>query len=280
MSSSSPNAASVRTPPTPPRPGPRPPLHVQLLAVLSLLIGLLGAVGALAELNGALLHERDSYIRAVQQRQLARYDDAHKQEAAQAQGAPSQGQGQGPDQGQAATAQSRTAAVSPLRPLFAPLLKLPREEISRLSLLLGDELHERQRVMVPLSLLQLILSWLLMNGALGTLRRQPGAASTWSWACTVNIPFSLLALVVMFMHARQMLQRLGQPAAEALAKVSGRPVDRELDDLRQLMREFVMLQSMASVLGVLLLGATALVVQHYIVKLRRLEGEAAPRPGA
>lgn len=266
MSSSSPNAASVRTPPTPPRPGPRPPLHVQLLAVLSLLIGLLGAVGALAELNGALLHERDSYIKAVQQRQLARYDDARKQEAAQ--GAQSPGQG---------TTQSRTGTVSPLRPLFAPLLKLPREEISRLSLLLGDELHERQRVMVPLSLLQLILSWLLMNGALGTLRRQPGAASTWSWACTVNIPFSLLALVVMFMHARQMLQRLGPPAAEALAKVSGRHVDRELDDLRQLMREFVMLQSLASVLGVLLLGATALAVQHYIVKLRRIEGDVAPR---
>lgn len=259
MSSSSPNAASVRTPPTPPRPGPRPPLHVQLLAVLSLLIGLLGAVGALAELNGALLHERESFIRAVQQRQLARYDEARKQEAA----------------GQAQGAQGGT--VSPLRPLFAPLLKLPREEISRLSLLLGDELHERQRVMVPLSLLQLILSWLLMNGALGTLRRQPGAPSTWSWACTVNIPFSLLSLVVMFMHARQMLQRLGQPAAEALAKVSGRPAERELDDLRQLMREFVMLQSMASVLGVLLLGATALLVQHYIVKLRRIEGDVAPR---
>lgn len=261
MSSSSPNAASVRTPPTPPRPGPRPPLHVQLLAVLSLLIGLLGAVGALAELNGALLHDRDSYIRAVQQRQLARYDEAHKQDVA------AQGQG----------AQGRSGTVSPLRPLFAPLLKLPREEISRLSLLLGDELHQRQRVMVPLSLLQLILSWLLMNGALGTLRRQPGAASTWSWACTVNIPFSLLALVVMFMHARQMLQRLGQPAAEALAKVSSRPVDRELDGLRQLMREFVMLQSMASVLGVLLLGATALAVQHYLVKLRRIEGDVVPR---
>lgn len=260
MSSSSPNAASVRTPPTtPPRPGPRPPLHVQLLAVLSLLIGLLGAVGALAELNGALLHDRDSYIRAVQQRQVARYDEARKQEAA-AQGSGAQGK-----------------AASPLHTLFAPLLKLPREEISRLSLLLGDELHERQRVMVPLSLLQLILSWLLMNGSLGTLRRQPGAAATWSWACTVNIPFSLLALVVMFMHARQMLQRLGQPAAEALAKVSARPIERELDDLRQLMREFVMLQSMASVLGVLLLGATALVVQHYLVKLRRIEGDVVPR---
>jgi hypothetical protein len=219
-------------------------------------------VGALAELNGALLHDREGFIRAVQQRQLARYDEAHKQEAA----------AQGPGQQQPGQATPARPAVSPLRSLFAPLLKLPREEISRLSLLLGDELHERQRVTVPLGLLQLILSWLLLTGALGTLRRQPGAASTWSWACTVNIPFSLLALVVMFMHARQLLQRLGPPTAEALAKVSGRTSDRELDDLRQLMREFVMLQSLASVLGVLLLGATALVVQHHLVKLRRSEG--------
>jgi hypothetical protein len=245
MSSSS-TPASDRTPP----PLPRAPVLLRILAVLSLLIGLVGGLSALAELNGALLLDRDSYIRAVQQRQLSLYDEAKRREEA--------GGGGG----------AKGATLGALRPLLSPLLRLPREEISRLSLLLGDELHERQRVTVPLGLLQLILSWLLLTGGLGTLRRQVWAPPLWGWACTVNIPFSLLSLVVMFVHARQTVQRLGPMTAEALAKVSGRPAERELDELWQLMRSFVVWQAMTAVLGVLLLGVTTLAVQRYMTRIR------------
>ena len=237
--------ASDRTPP----PLPRAPVLLRVLAVLSLLIGLVGGLSSLAELNGALLLDRDSYIRAVQQRQLSLYDEARRREEAGGGGA-------------------KGATLGALRPLLSPLLRLPREEISRLSLLLGDELHERQRVTVPLGLLQLILSWLLLTGGLGTLRRQAWAPPLWGWACTINIPFSLLSLVVMFVHARQTVQRLGPQTAEALAKVSGRPVERELDELWQLMRSFVVWQAMTAVLGVLLLGATTLAVQRYMLRIR------------
>lgn len=238
--------ASDRTP----LPLPRAPVLLRVLAVLSLLIGLVGGLGALAELNGALLLDRDSYIRAVQQRQLSLYDEAKRREES--------GGGGG----------AKGATLGALRPLLSPLLRLPREEISRLSLQLGDELHERQRVTVPLSLLQLILSWLLLTGGLGTLRRQAWAPPLWGWACTINIPFSLLSLVVMFVHARQTVQRLGPQTAEALAKVSGRPVERELDELWQLMRSFVVWQAMTAVLGVLLLGTTTLAVQRYMSRIR------------
>ncbi|MFO0573910.1 MAG: hypothetical protein U1A78_07935 [Polyangia bacterium] len=246
MSGSS-TSASDRTP----LPLPRAPVLLRILAVLSLLIGLVGGLSSLAELNGALLLDRDSYIRAVQQRQLSLYDEARRREEAGGGGGGAKG-----------------ATLSALRPLLSPLLRLPREEISRLSLLLGDELHERQRVTVPLGLLQLILSWLLLTGGLGTLRRQAWAPPLWGWACTVNIPFSLLSLVVMFVHARQTVQRLGPQTAEALAKVSGRPVERELDELWQLMRSFVVWQAMTAVLGVLLLGATTLAVQRYMLRIR------------
>lgn len=238
--------ASDRTP----LPLPRAPVLLRILAVLSLLIGLVGGLSSLAELNGALLLDRDGYIRAVQQRQLSLYDEAKRREEA--------GGGGG----------AKGATLGALRPLLSPLLRLPREEISRLSLLLGDELHERQRVTVPLSLLQLILSWLLLTGGLGTLRRQAWAPPLWGWACTINIPFSLLSLVVMFVHARQTVQRLGPQTAEALAKVSGRPVERELDELWQLMRGFVVWQAMTAVLGVLLLGVTTLAVQRYVARIR------------
>lgn len=238
--------ASVRTPLL-----PRAPLSVRVLAVLSLIIGLLGGLGSLTELNRAVLLDREGFIRAEQQRQLALYDHARKRQEASA-----------------ANANANTALAT-LRPMISSLLLLPREDASRLALLLGDEMYERQRVMVPLSLLQLILSWLLLTGGLGTLRRQAWAPPLWSWACTINIPFSLLALIVTFVHARQTVQRLGPQAAEALAKVTGRPVEREMDGQWQMMREFVTWQAMTSVLGVLLLGTTALLVQRYLVRLRR-----------
>ena len=70
------------------------------------------------------------------------------------------------------------------------------------------------------------------------------------------------------MHARQTVQRLGPMTAEALAKVRGRPVERELDELWQLMRSFVVWQAMTAVLGVLLLGVTTLAVQRYMTRIR------------
>jgi hypothetical protein len=160
---------------------------------------------------------------------------------------------------------SGLAAV--IRPTVEPFLRLPAPEIERLSGLLGDELYERQAVNVPLCLLSLLLSWLLLSGSMGVLRGQVWAVSMWSWACMVNMPFALLSMLVTFQHSRSLVSRLGPPAAEALAKVSGRPQELELQSLQQLSRLYISWQAATLGLWVLLLGATVLYLQRLVVRL-------------
>jgi hypothetical protein len=180
-----------------PPPPLRAPLLMKVLAVLSLLCGVFSALSALADLNGAMRLDRDEYIVRVRERQVSLHQQLQKEGV------------------------SGLAAV--IRPTVEPFLRLPAPEIERLSGLLGDELYERQAVNVPLCLLSLLLSWLLLSGSLGVLRGQVWAVSMWSWACMVNMPFALLSMLVTFQHSRSLVSRLGPPAAEALAKVSGRP---------------------------------------------------------
>lgn len=223
---------------------PRQPFLLRALAVLSLCLGIWGAMSALTEINRSLLLDRSVYVVRVKDRQLVLFDRAKMQPGAQ----------------------------SPvLRPLIEPFLKLPRPEIERLSLLLGDALYDRRGVAVPLGILQLILCWLLLSGSLGSLRRQPSGISTWTWACWANIPFSLLSMLVTFVHSRTLMARLGPTTADALAQVTGHGRDAELATLWQLTRLFVMSQAFMEGLGVLFLGLTALYLGRFRVPERDRE---------
>lgn len=223
--------------------GAQPPLLMRTLAVVSLLLGLWGALSALAQLNSIVFLERGEFVTRVRDRQLALYDQA------------------------VAAGPSGDGRLA--RPFIEPILRLPRADAEKLSLQVGDELYQRRRVTVPLGLLQLILSWLLLNGSLGLLRRKLWALPTWSWACMVNIPFALLSMLVTYVHSHTLLQRVQQPAAEALARVSGRAVESEALGIDQLVRMYVMMQAALEALWVLLLGVTALYLQRYLPTLVR-----------
>jgi hypothetical protein len=240
---------------TSPRPVPRlgrlPPFML-VLAILSLAAGTWGAVGSLTEILGGVHADRALFISRVRDRQLAFYD--RLQTSASAPAAP-----------------SPAVAPSPqkVQPVFDPLLRLPRADIEYLSLLLGDALYEQLPVTVPLALLQILLSWLLLTGSLGLLRRQVWALSMWSWACRVNIPFALLSVIVLLFHSRAVRDGIGPKLAAALAKVSGQPVTTELYNVHQMVRMYVGGQAALLALWVLLLGGTALYLQRYVVRVER-----------
>lgn len=225
--------------------GPRLPLHVRLVSIVALLMGLWGAFSALAEVNTLLLADRDSYVVRVRDRQLGIYDQLQQSKQA---------------------AQDPGRAYGLLRPLIGPFMGLPRPEISRLSAMLGDSLYEWRSVTIPLGLLQVLLSWVLLSGAVGTLRGRISAVGTLSWGCMVNIPFSLLSVVVTFVHSRRLMAALGGEAAAALAKLSSRPVEHELQELWQVARMYVISRAALEGMWVLALGVTALLVQRYVVR--------------
>jgi hypothetical protein len=152
-------------------------------------------------------------------------------------------------------------------------LRLPRGDLDRLSLLLGDKLYEQLPVAVPLALLQILLSWLLLTGSLGVLRRQAWALPMWSWACMVNIPYAMLALIVTLTHSRALRDSLGPEVAAALAKVSGRSLEAELYQVHQLVRLYVGWQGALLALWVLLLGSTALYLQRFVAAGDRPEND-------
>lgn len=154
-------------------------------------------------------------------------------------------------------------------PLLMPLLRLPRADIEHLSLLLGGELYDRLPVTVPLALLQILLSWLLLTGSLGVLRRQSWALSLWSWACMVNLPFGMLSLLVTLVHSRMLREHLGPQVAQALAKASGHSLASEQYYVNQLIRLYVSSQGALLALWAMLLGATALYLQRYVAAGRR-----------
>lgn len=231
--------ASSMSAPGPGRPAKNLPLPLlmRVLAVLTLCAGLWGALTSLGELNGVLLSDRTSAVVRARDRQLLLYDQAQTARP----GLP----------------------VRWMRPFVEPLLRLQRADAERLSLLLGDELYERRRVNAPLALLNLILSWLLLTGSLGTLRRQAWGPSMWGWACMVSIPFALLSMLVTFVHSRTLLLRLGRPIAEALAKATSRSVELHTHELWQLRSLYVVSQAALLGLWVLFLGATVLYLQRH-----------------
>jgi hypothetical protein len=80
----------------------------------------------------------------------------------------------------------------------------------------------------------------------------------------VNIPFSLLSIIVTLVHSRTLRDRLGPQVAEGLAKVTGRPAAAELYGIHQFVRLYVGGQAALLALWVLLLGGTALYLQRYV----------------
>ena len=234
----------------------RLPILLRVLALLSLAAGMWGAVTSLAELMGGLHADRTVFISRVRDRQLVFYDRLQTAAGPQAVKSPD------------VTATPQTPQQLG-QPLLEPLLQLPRADMEYLALLFGDTLYEQLPVAVPLALLQLLLSWLLLTGSLGVLRRQAWALSMWSWACRVNIPFALLSIIVTLGHSRAVRDSLGPKLAAALAKASGHPVETELYNVHQLVRLYVGGQAAVLALWVLLLGTTALYLQRYVIRGHR-----------
>ena len=279
---------------------------MRFLALLSLIAGMWGAISSLAELMGGVRADRALFISRVRDRQLALYDSLQasttggQPAAAPAPtgaanpplpsamnippadagspivdaGAPmpdlSSAAGSLPASAPAAQGTGVQSGGTPAgSPLLMPLLRLPRTEVEHLSLLLGGELYEHLPVTVPLALLKILLSWLLLTGSLGVLRRQSWALSLWSWACMVNLPFSMLSLLVTLVHSRTLRDSFGPQVAQALAKVSGRSVEAEQYYVNQLIRLYVGGQGALLALWALLLGGTALYLQRYVATGRR-----------
>lgn len=222
---------------------------MRVLAVLSLLAGLWGAVSSLAELLGGVRADRTEFISRVRDHQLALFDSLQA----------------GSPPGSQPAERAASAGIPLAQPLVAPLLRLPRAEAERLSLLLSGELYEHLPVTIPMALLQLLLSWLLLTGSLGVLRRQVWALSMWSWACMVNLPFAMLSVLVSLVHSRSLREHLGPQVAAALAKASGRSLDAELASFNQLTRLYVGGQAAMLALWALLLCGTGLYLQRYAV---------------
>jgi hypothetical protein len=123
--------------------------------------------------------------------------------------------------------------------------------------------HERRGVAIPMAILSLLSSWLLLAGALGALRRQPGAIALWRWACLVNIPLTILSMLVTVVQARELMDRLGPPLAEALAKVSKRGAAAEMAELWAFCRLYVTGWAVFYGAWVLWLAVTVLGLRRY-----------------
>lgn len=266
-----------------PRPLGEPPLRrlpllMRVLALLSLCTGMWGAISSLTELMSGVRADRATFISRVRDRQLALYDGltptapAHPADRAAVPAGPTDAGASAAEQSPAGASTAGRPSAGPdsaVPPLLIPLLRLPRPEVEHLSLLLGGELYEQLPVKVPLALLQILLSWLLLTGSLGVLRRQGWALSLWSWACMVNLPFGLLSLLVAFVHSRTLREHLGPEVATALARVSGRSIEAEQYYVSQLLRLYVQWQGATLALWALLLGGTALYLQRYVSGGRR-----------
>jgi hypothetical protein len=151
-----------------------------------------------------------------------------------------------------------------LRQLAEPFLRLPAADSDRLALLLGAAYSDRRRVVVPLGLLQLLCCWLLLSGALATLRRQGWGPSMWSFAAWAGIGFALLHTLVAFVDSRNLMARLGPPAAAALAQANSISVDQAMSHLWQLARLGVVFRAAIEGVWVLLLGLSALYIRRWL----------------
>lgn len=144
-----------------------------------------------------------------------------------------------------------------------PFASLPQPEAARLALLLGDERFERRGVAIPMAGLTLLLCWLLITGALGTLRKQPFGVPLFSWAALMNIPFAGLGLLVLTVRSREITSALGQTVAEAMSAMTRRTPEAELAEIwlyqRQAVRSFEVL---CALWCLFLTGATLYLRRH------------------
>jgi hypothetical protein len=141
---------------------------------------------------------------------------------------------------------------------------LPRPEAERLALLLGDERFERRGVTIPMAGLTLLLCWLLITGALGTLRRQPFGVPLFSWAALVNIPFAGLGLLVLTVRSREITSALGQVVAEAMSAVTRRTPEAELAEIWLYQRQAVRSFEVLCALWCLFLTGTTLYLRRHL----------------
>lgn len=226
----------------------RVPLLMILLAVPSVVIGLLGALFSISTIMESL-----SDRRLVVERTRNAVVRLMKN---------------GPVAAPAGASAPPTNTVD-----LSALTQLPPKDAERLGAQLGDELYERRGALVPLSLMNLILCWLLVTGAMGALRRRAFAVSMWRWAALANIPFAGLSLLVASVRTRAVVGVMGQSSAAVLASVSKRAVEVELAALKALAQTYVSLLGLWHLSAALLFAVTALY-------LRRTVPEAPSEPRA
>ncbi len=201
---------------------PRLPPLMILLAVVCIGVGLFSAFLSMADLS-AMLTDRDLSIEAYRDRALLTYDR---------------------------------------KLLPEPFSRLPRTEVSRLALRLGEDRYERRGVNIPLSLLNLLLCWVLCTGAMGALKRRDFALPMWIWACMANVPLCALSLSVTFILSREVMTHLSSDAAAALSAVSKRPPEIERQAVWMAIRLYLTTRALVDAGWALFLGATALYLQR------------------
>ncbi|HEX2569703.1 MAG TPA: hypothetical protein VH877_09105 [Polyangia bacterium] len=130
-------------------------------------------------------------------------------------------------------AEGRDAFVEQARDAFTTQLPhLPAEERQRLAEDYGERAWARGGAVVPLALVNLILSFLLFSGAIETLRGRRWGASAWEWSAKLSIPYSVVAMVLLRMEFHDLGPGLstivkaaapsdGQAAAETEALARG-----------------------------------------------------------
>lgn len=141
---------------------------------------------------------------------------------------------------------------------------LPKPEAERLALLLGDERFERRGVTIPMAGLTLLLCWLLITGALGTLRRQPFGVPLFAWASLVNIPFAGLGLLVLTVRSREITSALGPAVAQAMALLTRRTPEAELAEIWLYRQQAVRSFEVLCALWCLFLAGTTLYLRRHL----------------
>jgi hypothetical protein len=95
-------------------------------------------------------------------------------------------------------AQGRDAFVGQMRDSFvAQLPNLPAEDRQRLGEDYGEREWARRGAVVPLALVNVVLSFLLFSGAIEALRGRPWGAGAWEWAAKLSIPYTIVAMLLL-----------------------------------------------------------------------------------
>jgi hypothetical protein len=127
-------------------------------------------------------------------------------------------------------AEGHDAFVGQMRDSFAAQLpNLPAEERQRLGEDYGEREWARRGAVVPLALVNLVLSFLLFSGAIEALRGRSWGAGAWEWSAKLSIPYTIVAMLLLRVEMHDFAAGLAT-SSSAVAPGSGQAVD-EMESL-------------------------------------------------